>query len=177
MYNKIADKYDILFSDEQSKKEDEQIFDMLRGSITGSVLDIGCGTGLLLDGLYISPENYTGVDPSFKMLDNLIRKKPQYIDSVLCAPYESLKLPSYDSVVSLYGSMNYLSKGSIIRIVPERVKIGGKYFLMFYRPKYHPVTYRKTNVEMDHNVYEKDELEFYFKQVFEFNNFFIATNL
>ena len=42
------------------------------------VLDLGCGTGLLLELLALQPEDYLGIDPSQKMLDELRRKFPEH---------------------------------------------------------------------------------------------------
>ena len=42
------------------------------------VLDLGCGTGLLLELLALQPEDYLGIDPSEKMLEELQRKFPEH---------------------------------------------------------------------------------------------------
>ena len=42
------------------------------------VLDLGCGTGLLLELLAVQPEDYLGIDPSEKMLDEFRRKFPEH---------------------------------------------------------------------------------------------------
>ena len=42
------------------------------------VLDLGCGTGLLLELLALQPEDYVGIDPSEKMLEELQRKFPEH---------------------------------------------------------------------------------------------------
>jgi ubiquinone/menaquinone biosynthesis C-methylase UbiE len=42
------------------------------------VLDLGCGTGLLLELLALQPEDYLGIDPSGKMLEELKRKFPEH---------------------------------------------------------------------------------------------------
>ena len=42
------------------------------------VLDLGCGTGLLLELLALQPEDYIGIDPSEKMLEELQRKFPEH---------------------------------------------------------------------------------------------------
>ena len=42
------------------------------------VLDLGCGTGLLLELLALQPEDYIGIDPSEKMLEELQSKFPEH---------------------------------------------------------------------------------------------------
>lgn len=48
----------------------------LRGEHTPAVLDVGCGTGRVLDLGLTRPERYAGVDPSTPMLNQLVRKHP-----------------------------------------------------------------------------------------------------
>lgn len=47
-YDEIADKYDNIFRDERSLVENREVGDMLP-PLSGSILDIGCGTGLLTE--------------------------------------------------------------------------------------------------------------------------------
>lgn len=49
----------------------------LRGTYAPHVLDLGCGTGRVLDQGLVSPENYAGVDFSQAMLNVLVRKYPR----------------------------------------------------------------------------------------------------
>ena len=42
------------------------------------VLDLGCGTGLLLELLALQPEDYLGIDHSEKMLEELQSKFPEH---------------------------------------------------------------------------------------------------
>lgn len=48
----------------------------LRGEHTPAVLDVGCGTGRVLDLGLTRAERYAGVDPSAPMLNQLVRKHP-----------------------------------------------------------------------------------------------------
>ena len=47
-YDEIAERYDSLFIDKASIRENEQVARMLR-NVKTPVMDIGCGTGLLID--------------------------------------------------------------------------------------------------------------------------------
>ena len=62
-YDKIASKYDTLFRDEMSLVENREVGQMLP-PLSGSILDIGCGTGLLTEIAKIDPQEYLGIDPS-----------------------------------------------------------------------------------------------------------------
>ena len=48
----------------------------LAGEYPPAVLDIGCGTGRVLDLALTTPDRYAGVDPSQPMLNQLVRKHP-----------------------------------------------------------------------------------------------------
>ena len=54
----------------------EDAFAALRSKYPPSVLDVGCGTGRVLDLGLARPERYAGVDPSGAMLNHLVRKHP-----------------------------------------------------------------------------------------------------
>ena len=49
----------------------------MRGKYPPHVLDLGCGTGRVLDLGLVAPERYAGVDSSRAMLNMLIRKHPK----------------------------------------------------------------------------------------------------
>jgi SAM-dependent methyltransferase len=48
----------------------------LSGDFSPAVLDVGCGTGRVLDLGVTMPDRYAGVDPSQPMLNQLVRKHP-----------------------------------------------------------------------------------------------------
>lgn len=48
----------------------------LSGDFPPAVLDVGCGTGRILDLGLTTPERYAGVDASLPMLNQLVRKHP-----------------------------------------------------------------------------------------------------
>jgi SAM-dependent methyltransferase len=48
----------------------------LSGDFPPAVLDVGCGTGRVLDLGVTTPDRYAGVDPSQPMLNQLVRKHP-----------------------------------------------------------------------------------------------------
>ncbi len=75
-YDALAAGYDSTFSRPVDRWEDERLAAALRPVVNGrSVLDLGCGTGWLLD--HLAPASYTGVDSSASMLEVLSAKHPQ----------------------------------------------------------------------------------------------------
>ena len=77
VYDSIASTYDELHptSDELAGAI-RAAATALRGKYPPSVLDVGCGTGRVLDLGITTPDRYAGVDPSKPMLNQLVRKHP-----------------------------------------------------------------------------------------------------
>ena len=148
-YDAVAESYDSLFKDKASIEENRKIASMLF-EVSGIFLDVGCGTGLLLDILKVSPDEYWGIDPSSKMLDVFRKKHPEYNN--LCIPFEllNLKFATFNSIVALFGKENY-----------------------------HPVTYKRTGRNLEHYSHSRSELEERFPhcEVREFDNYYIVTNV
>lgn len=173
-YDDIASKYDTLFRDETSLVEDREVGEMLP-PLTGSTLDIGCGTGLLTEIAKVYPESYLGIDPSKGMLEQFVKKHPEFSKRIVCEPFDGKNIDcrNFDNIVALFGSPSYLSRYAVLAI--SRCK--ARKFLMFYKEKYHPVTYEKCEVEFEHNTYPKRVLDSLFgeKNIREYHNFLIVT--
>ena len=82
-YDKIAKEYDKIYSDPISIAENQIVLDFINENVGSKnkikkILDIGCGTGLMLE-LYekYAPraEYYCGIDISKKMLEKLNKKR------------------------------------------------------------------------------------------------------
>ena len=74
-YDAFAAAYDKHFDRPVDRMEDDYLTCLLDPSVTGRyVLDLGCGTGWVLD--HLTPAVYTGVDCSEPMLAELRRKHP-----------------------------------------------------------------------------------------------------
>ena len=125
-YDAVAESYDSLFKDKASIEENRKIASMLF-EVSGIFLDVGCGTGLLLDILKVSPDEYWGIDPSSKMLDVFRKKHPEYNN--LCIPFEllNLKFATFNSIVALFGSASYIDIEALTDI-PEGKNIFLKSF-------------------------------------------------
>lgn len=170
-YDLIADRYDYLFQDDFSKKENDYIASRLR-DIKGKILDIGCGTGLLLDLIHIERDNYTGVDPSKKMLDKFKSKHSKYV--TVNSKFKASDFKDVDYYISLFGSISYVEKNEL-----ELINKDKRMFLMFYKEDYFPKTYKLTGIEYEHFKYSKEYLCRVFAgcRIEEYNNYYIITNL
>jgi SAM-dependent methyltransferase len=161
-YDQIAAAYDGLHADAEALAENAAVIARLNYQ-GGSVLDVGAGTGLLLD--YLQPEFYMGIDPSAKMLAELKRKHPDA--DVMQAKLERFWTPGrFDLAVSLFAPANYI-EASALQAVPRYCD---RWFFMFYREGYVPVTYERSGVVIEHFNHPRDVMP---GRVSDFNNYFI----
>lgn len=151
-YDAIADRYDALFRDAASLRENDRVFEIV-GDLTGrDVLDVGCGTGLAFEYANSRARSYLGLDPSQRMLDRFLSRFPsaQAAPSTLRA-FVGLNggPPQYDTVLALFGVGSYLTDEELLRI-PTLLRPGGRAAVMFYPIGYVPQTYIETGVTVAH---------------------------
>jgi len=79
-YDREAAEYDKNYSSPICEAEDKIVASLVAPYIKGRVLDVGCGTGSLVD--YFSPQEYYGLDVSEKMIERVRAKYPKGIFSV-----------------------------------------------------------------------------------------------
>lgn len=96
---------------------------LARLSPTGSVLDVGCGTGALAERLSRSGYHVVGVDPSPGMLEVMRARAPE-IEAVR-APGSALPFAGeeFDLVVSVATMHHIAEAGEIRRTVAEMVRV------------------------------------------------------
>ncbi|NES75362.1 MULTISPECIES: class I SAM-dependent methyltransferase [Okeania] len=108
-YDKFADNYDDAIEDSKSKvqyvNEALKMFQQ-RNYHQGSVLDIGCGTGLL-SGLLQGNFEYTGIDISAKMLEYAAKRGYKTIHKPIETALAEIDSQSYDFVFCL-GSLYFV---------------------------------------------------------------------
>lgn len=141
-YDEAAAGYDDRYADPASQAENDQVAAWLTPSLTdstGMVIDLGCGTGLLLDilGDRIGEGQYLGVDPSAGMLDRLAHKHPEYDTLHADAEHVAIQPGSCRLLTALFGAASYIHPDTLIAL-PEALAPGGRLFLMAYRPGYAP---------------------------------------
>jgi SAM-dependent methyltransferase len=142
-YDEMAPVYDEHFTRPVDRWEDDRLAGLLRPHVDGrSVLDLGCGTGWLLD--HLTPGMYVGVDESQAMLRELRRKHAhaRVIHRRVCGgdlgwiPDPWRGRVEYDAITSTW-ALQYL--GQLPELLPALAKLirpGGSLALHGYLPRY-----------------------------------------
>lgn len=139
-YDRFATRYD---DDHPITHEEAQVLGELvapfKSDYPTSVLDVGCGTGRVLDLGLAAPDRYAGVDPSQPMLNMLVHKYPNvaalYPMSIEKALKHGIFTPGQFEIVTAYNSASQLeaetlgalfelaSRAVVIRNANERPEI------------------------------------------------------
>ncbi len=173
VYDNLARGYDDMYSDPSDKLEDQELFGILGGIVGGKTLDIGCGTGILLD--YLEVSDYYGVDPSREMLSKLDQKHPERRIMESTAEEFIGLVNGFDTIVALYGVGSYLDH-TIFAKLHEQLAPGGKIMIMFYKPDYYPRFYDEDmKAELDANR-NWTLVHHGFEHVYDWSHYVIGTN-
>ena len=131
-YDRLADIYDSLYGEEQRAKI-KIIFRVMNTGAGGLVLDIGCGTGLLIEYSVADSRCFVGVDLSIKSLirarERSRRLKAEQYVSLIRADAENLPFRSevFDSIFALTLLQNVPSPrralGEIVRVAKDKSQV------------------------------------------------------
>ena len=141
-YAAVADAYDLGIHRSRSEAERTQrIYDLVGIEPGADILDIGCGTGGLVDFRFkdMDPERYTGIDPSRGMLGVFADKHPEFRNRLVRTRFEDYwPKPGrkFDLVAALFGAPSYLAEPDFVsRKIRWLLKPGGVAVLMYYNGK------------------------------------------
>jgi SAM-dependent methyltransferase len=108
----------------------------------GTVLDVGCGTGYVLDlfpdAAWLSPSRYLGVDPSREMIEAARAKHSRHHFEIASAETALRATASgwtwVDTVLALFGPMNHCDEAAGWENVRRRLRPGGRLAAIVYAP-------------------------------------------
>lgn len=123
-YDRIAWTYDEMWTspeDEQENAEFRRLVIDHFGHHAPRTLDVGCGTGLLLDLKVTSPALYTGIEPSRAMLNEVWRKhgkrRPRLLHGTALDRLQQTRPQGpYEFVVAGFAAASYLSPSEVVEM-------------------------------------------------------------
>ncbi|MDE0716474.1 MAG: class I SAM-dependent methyltransferase [Rhodospirillaceae bacterium] len=137
-YAAVCDSYDLAIHKEESDVErSKRVYESLQIEPETEILDIGCGTGSLVDFRFrdIHPERYVGIDPSRGMLGVFADKHPEFRSRLIRTLFEDYwpKLGQrFDLVVALFGVPSHIGEPDFLSAkVQWLLKAGGNAVLMY----------------------------------------------
>jgi hypothetical protein len=170
-------QYETLFTSEEDIQEERELVKMVWDNMPrwATILDIGCGDGLLIRHMAHPPNFYTGIDPSARMLSMFCQSHPEYKDRLILTRAEDFRADMiFDHAIALHGSASYVPhdfwEAGFRKLCPE-----DSYFLTFFKEGYYPLTYSRSGIEASHFEYKKEWLEGRFEQVQEWGNYYVCT--
>ena len=138
-YAAVADAYDLGVHRRKSDVErSKQVYELPEIEPGTDILDIGCGTGTLVDFRFahVDPAHYVGIDPSRGMLGVFADKHPEFRDRLIRTAFEDYwpkPGQTFDLVVALFGVPSYIGEPELVsRKVQWLLKPGGTAVLMYY---------------------------------------------
>lgn len=120
-WNPIATEYDERYPfEEESKAVRRAVIEMV-GAFAPKTLDVGCGTGRVIDWGLVPNSMYTGIDESQAMLNEFVRKvnlSKKKMPDIRAGRAENMEFGSaYDLGLALFGSASEVEESVIDRMV------------------------------------------------------------
>ena len=133
-----CDSYDLaIHKGEANVERSRRVYDALKIGPGTDILDIGCGTGSLVDFRFrdIRSEHYTGIDPSRGMLGVFGDRHPEFRNRLIRTPFEDYwpkPGQKFDPVVALFGVPSHIGEPDLLSgKVQWLLKPGGSVVLMY----------------------------------------------
>lgn len=131
-YDGIADWYDSEFQPAPLESETWRVLSRLLGEGTGSLLDVGCGTGAYATGFAALGWDYTGVDVSEDMLRRAAEKGVRTVHADASAlPFEGA---SFDAAVSVFTNTDVDDLGAVVREIARVLRPGAALIYVAVHP-------------------------------------------
>ena len=137
-YNLMAGNYDLRYREEQSKKYDA-VLDRISVDARGPILDVGCGTGLLIERLAGCAPYIVAIDFSEAML-SMTRERCKAFDNVLLvrgdADFLPLRDDAFDNVFAFTLLQNIPEPKRTLRELARVAKPGASMAITGLRKRY-----------------------------------------
>lgn len=146
-YDGVAATYDRKFDRKGDREAKQAMYRAIR--LDPPILDIGCGTGGLLDyaGRRFGKDDWFGIDPSGAMLAACVQKHPWTYGRVLRTTLKHfVTRERFKTIVGMFGSGSYLEEADTQRIT-DLLAPGGIALLTYYGGESHALErYRRAGI-------------------------------
>ena len=119
-YDRIAAEYDEEYVQDSDRMEEAELMKIVSPHVdqeNTSLLDVGCGTGLMLDYLKVRPDNYVGIDISTGMTRELAARHPLHRGSLVHCTFEDyFPTRRFDLVLWPFGNAGEMSPDDIKKL-------------------------------------------------------------
>lgn len=135
LFNRLAPYYDWLFPSVFYQAIHKQLLEYVKLPEPANVLDLGCGTGRLLDRLatHLPKLCGTGLDLSTEML-HIARRQNRHQPRLIYVPGNALKLPfadtQFDAVFNTCSFLHYAEPEQVFSEVSRVLHFGGYFYLV-----------------------------------------------
>lgn len=135
IYDQEALSYEARYVSAMHLVEDQIISELLRTELSPGrrVLDVGCGTGCVIDWSEVSAADYLGVDVSKEMLAQARAKHPRHI--FRHGDCRDGGLGQFDVVTAIYGQVNYIGLDAFCDVLDANLKANGRFLAVVYATK------------------------------------------
>lgn len=131
-YDGIADWYDTEFQPAPLESETWDVLSRLLGEGSGSLLDVGCGTGAYAAGLASLGWDYTGVDASEDMLRRAEARGVRVVRGDGAAlPFDDA---SFDAAVSIFTHTDFDDFAGVVREIARVLRAGAPFVYVGVHP-------------------------------------------
>ena len=171
-YNDVAKDYDKTYSSHVEIAENELLSDYLSQIIRPDdrVLDVGTGTGLLLDLVDIPKENFLGIDISPKMIELAQKSFPKHsfqgMHGMEVSVSEEVQEFNPNCIISLFGMYDYYGM-DWLRLVKDYAKNSDNKFTRLFTTMPNNISKHKINEKNSHGFAPTNN-KVDFKELYEY---------
>lgn len=139
VFDRLASTYDKSFSGYNPRKNYNNIIDMINLKKVSRILDVGCGTGEILNILSKQNKKYElyGVDISKKMIEVAVKKDKAKKIKYICCDSENIPLKDnyFDLIITSESFHHYPNPNNVLKEFKRVLKANGRIILCdMYRP-------------------------------------------
>jgi predicted TPR repeat methyltransferase len=138
IYDAYAPTYDLAYRQMIHRVEDEIIAGLVQDLYEPgmSVLDVGCGTGNMINAGMFEPDDYTGLDISPQMIRRAQYKFPAH--TFRQHDVTAGLAGSWDLITAVFGIINYISIEQWVKIISQNLHPEANWLAVMYSDCYKP---------------------------------------